>query len=106
HELAWRVAAPGLLAQGRARVFENVDLAVLLAAIPEAIEDPATPDYLRAAAGMAGFGPAALGTIEDLARAGLAPDALRAAAPPAADPERLRPPRGPLRRVPAGPATA
>ena len=45
-ELAWRVAMPGLLHEGRARIPENVDLALLLAAIPGAIADPSTPAYL------------------------------------------------------------
>jgi RecB family exonuclease len=90
HELAWRVAASSLLAEGRARVLENVDVAILLAAIPEATRDAATPDYLRAAAGMAGFGPAALRTIEDLSGAGLTPEALDVAAPASADPEKMR----------------
>src|SRR5687767_7820384 len=57
HELAWRVAMPGLLREGRARVPENVDLAVLLGAIPDTISDADTPNYLRTAAGTAGFGP-------------------------------------------------
>ena len=90
HELAWRVAAPGLLREGRTRLPENVGLALLLAAIPEAIAHPDTPDYLRDAARTAGFGPAALRTIGDLAAAELLPEALEAKAPTAADPERLR----------------
>ncbi len=90
HETAWRVATPGLLSQGRARVPESVGLALLLAAIPVAVAHPDTPDYLRAAARTAGFGPAALRTIEDLAGAELRPEALETAAAGAADPERLR----------------
>ncbi len=90
HETAWRVAAPGLLSQGRARVPENVGMALLLAAIPEAVAHKDTPDYLRTAARTAGFGPAALRTIEHLAGAELRPEALEAAATGAADPERLR----------------
>ena len=50
HELAWRVAMADLLREGRARVPENVDVALLLAAIPEAVAQADTPDYLRAAA--------------------------------------------------------
>ena len=91
HELAWRVAAPGLLREGRARVPENVGLALLLGAIPEAIAHPDTPDYLREAAETAGFGPAALRTIEDLAGAEpAARSTSRRRRPRAADPERLR----------------
>jgi ATP-dependent helicase/nuclease subunit B len=90
HELAWRVSAPGLLREGRARVPENVGQALLLGAIPRAIEHPDTPNYLREAARTAGFGPAALRTIEDLSGAQLRPEALEASAPTAADPERLR----------------
>jgi RecB family exonuclease len=90
HELAWTVAAPGLLREGRARLPENVGLAMLLGAIPDAVADPATPGYLREAVTTAGFAPAALRTIEDLGAAGLEPDHLDAVAPGAADPERLR----------------
>ncbi len=90
HELAWTIALPSLLAQGRARVPENVALALLLGALPEAVAHADTPEYLRAAAGTAGFGPAALRTLEALAAASLRPEALEAAAPTAADPERLR----------------
>jgi hypothetical protein len=90
HELAWRIAAPGLLSDGRATMPENVGLALLLGAIPEAVEKTDTPDYLRAAATTAGFGPAALRTIEDLAAAALRPQALEAAAPATSDPARLR----------------
>lgn len=90
HELAWRVAMPGLLAEGRARVPENVGLALLLGAVPEAIAHKETPDYLRAAAETAGFGPASLRTIEDLAGAGVTPDGLEDTATVSADPERLR----------------
>ncbi len=90
HELAWRVAAPRLLADGRATVPENVGLALLLGAIPEAVDHPDTPDYLRAAATTAGFGPAALRTIEDMAAAELRPQAIEAAASAASDPARLR----------------
>src|SRR5687768_10485421 len=57
HELAWTLASGALLAEGRSRVPENVDLAILLAAIPKAITDADTPAYLRDAAGMAGFAP-------------------------------------------------
>jgi ATP-dependent helicase/nuclease subunit B len=89
-ELAARVAQPRLLGEGRARAPENVALALLLGAIPEAIGDADTPEYLRAAARTAGFGPIALRTIESLAAAGLRPEALEANAPTAADPERLR----------------
>jgi hypothetical protein len=90
HELAWKVAAPGLLREGRARLPENVGLAMLLGAIPDAVAEPATPEYLREAVTTAGFAPAALRTIEDLAAALLQPDDLDAVAPGAADPERLR----------------
>jgi ATP-dependent helicase/nuclease subunit B len=90
HELAWRLAAPGLLRAGQSRVPESVGLALLLGAIPEAIGHPDTPDYLREAARTAGFGPAALRTLDDLAAAELWPEALEAQAPTAADPERLR----------------
>jgi len=90
HELAWKVAAPSLLREGRARLPENVGLAVLLGAIPEAVADASTPGYLREAVRTAGFAPAALRTIEDLATAELRPEQLDAAAAPAADPERLR----------------
>ena len=87
-DLAWRIALPGLLAEGRARIPENVDLALLLAALPGAVADPTTPAYLVDAAGTSGFGPAALRTIRDLEAAGLDPAVLDAA--PAADPDRLR----------------
>ena len=90
HELAWRVAMPGLLREGRARIPENVDLAVLLGAVPDAVSDADTPDYLRTAAETAGFGPAALRTIRDLAGARLTAEPLEAAAPTSADPQRLR----------------
>jgi len=90
HELAWKVAAPSLLCEGRARLPENVGLAVLLGAIPGAVADASTPDYLREAVGTAGFAPAAQRTIEDLAAAKLRPEQLEAAAPNAADAERLR----------------
>ncbi len=90
HELAWRVAAPALLREGRSRVPESVGLALLLGAIPEAIAHPDTPEYLREAVRTAGFGPAALRTLGDLAAALLRPEALEAQAPTAADPERLR----------------
>jgi len=90
HELAWKVAATSLLREGRARLPENVGLAVLLGAIPDAVADASTPDYLREAVRTAGFAPAALRTIEDLATAELRPEQLEAAAPNAADPERLR----------------
>jgi HAD superfamily hydrolase (TIGR01549 family) len=90
HELAWRVAAPALLREGRSRVPENVGLALLLGEIPEAIAHPDTPAYLREAARTAGFGPAALRTLGDLAGALLRPEALEAQASTAADPERLR----------------
>jgi ATP-dependent helicase/nuclease subunit B len=90
HALAWRVAAPGLLAEGRARLPENVGLALLLSAIHDGIAHPDTPDYLQRAAGTAGFGPAALRTIEDLAAAQLPPESLDTAASAAADPQRLR----------------
>jgi len=89
HELAWRVAAPRLLREGRARLPENVGLALLLGAMPGALDHADTPDYLRAAAGTAGFGPAALRTLEDLAAAELRPEALEAAGPTAADPKRM-----------------
>src|SRR5262245_38241361 len=36
HELAWRVAMPRLLGEGRARTPENVDIALLLGAVPAA----------------------------------------------------------------------
>jgi RecB family exonuclease len=90
HELAWKLAAPSLLREGRACVPENVGLAVLLAAIPEAVANPGTPEYLREAVKTAGFAPAALRTIEDLAGANLRPEHLETEAPTAADPERLR----------------
>ncbi len=90
HELAWRVAAPGLLSDGRVTVPEDVGLALLLGAIPEAVRDPDTPDYMRAAASTAGFGSAALPTIEDMAAGQLRPEVLEAAAPAASDPARLR----------------
>lgn len=92
HELAWRVAMPRLLAEGRARTPENVDIALLLGAVPAAVADPDTPDYLRAAAETAGFGPAALRTLQELAGTRLAPEDLEKAAdaPGSADPARLR----------------
>jgi hypothetical protein len=86
-ELAWRVAAPRLLAEGRGRVPENVDLALLLAAAAEAVKAEGTPAYLREAAALRGFGPAALRTLQDLAAAEVAPERLEAA--PAVDPARL-----------------
>lgn len=90
HELAWKVAAPSLLREGRTRVPESVGLAILLGAIPEAVAHESTPGYLRGAVKTAGFAPAALRTIEDLAGASLRPEHLETAAPTAADPERLR----------------
>ncbi len=115
HELAWRIAAPGLLSDGRATMPENVGLALLLGAIPEAVAHADTPDYLRAAATTAGFGPAALRTIEDLAAAALRPQALEATAhshlrpgPPAADGaavERASRPARPTRASWTGPAS-
>jgi RecB family exonuclease len=90
HELAWKIAAPSLLREGRVRLPENVGLAVLLGAVPDAVADASTPDYLREAVRTAGFAPAALRTIEDLAAAELRPEHLDATAPTAADPERLR----------------
>ena len=99
HELAWRVAMPRLLAQGHTRTPENVDIALLLGAVPAAVADPATPDYLRAAADTAGFGPAALRTLQELGGTLLAPDALEKAA----SAPRVRRPRTP---APDGPALA
>ena len=90
HELAWRVAAPGLLGSGRARLPENVGLALLLGATDAAVAHEDTPGYLRDAARTAGFGPAALRTIGDLGAARLSPEALEALAPASADPQRLR----------------
>ncbi len=90
HELAWKIAAPTLLRDGRTRVPENVGLAVLLGAVPEAVAHQGTSPYLREAVKTAGFAPAALRTIEDLAGANLRPEHLEKAAPAAADPERLR----------------
>ena len=90
HELAWRVAAPSLLAQGRARVPESVDLALLLAAAAEAVAAPATPDYLRAAVAMRGFAPAALRTLRDLLAGEVGAAALEDASAAGVDPERLR----------------
>jgi ATP-dependent helicase/nuclease subunit B len=89
-ELAWKGAASRLLAEGRTRVPENVDLALLLAEAREATEAEGTPEYLKDAARMAGFGPAALRTLQDLGAAGVQPEALEAQAPRSADPERLR----------------
>ncbi|MCL4821599.1 MAG: exodeoxyribonuclease V subunit gamma [Vicinamibacteria bacterium] len=91
-ELAWRLAMPGLLAEGRTRVPENADRAVLMAAMPEALAGGQTPDYLRAAADTAGFATAVLATLGDLGGAGIGPDALEAlsAEPDVADPGRLR----------------
>lgn len=91
-ELAWRLAMPGLLAEGRTRVPENADRAVLMAAMPEALAGGQTPDYLRTAADTAGFATAVLTTLGDLGGAGIGPDALEAlsAEPDVADPGRLR----------------
>ena len=90
HELAWKVAAPRVLAEGRARIPENVDLALLLAEARKATEVGGTPEYLKDAAGMAGFAPAALRTLQALAAAGVTPEALEKQAADSADPERLR----------------
>ena len=49
HELAWKIAAPSLLREGRVRLPENVGLAVLLGAVPDAVADASTADYLREA---------------------------------------------------------
>ena len=46
-----------------------VVVAVLLGAMPDAVGDASTPDYLREAVRTAGFAPAALRTIEELAAA-------------------------------------
>ena len=90
HELAWRVAAPSLLADGRARLPEHVGLALLLAATDAAVSHEDTPAYLRDAARTAGFAPAALRTIADLAAAQVRPESLDTLASAAADPQRLR----------------
>lgn len=89
-ELAWKVAAPRVLVEGRTRIPENVDIALLLAEAQVATEAEGTPDYLKEAAQMAGFAPAALRTLQDLAAAGVEPAALEAEAPKSADPERLK----------------
>lgn len=89
-ELAWRAAEPKLLPQGRGPVPENVDLALLLATAAEAVKAPGTPDYLRDATAMRGFGPAALRTLHDLASAQVSATRVDDAAPKAVDPERLK----------------
>lgn len=89
-ELAWKVAAPRVLVEGRTRIPENVDLALLLAEAREATQAEGTPDYLKDAAQMVGFAPAALRTLQSLADTGVGPEALEAQAPKSADPERLR----------------
>jgi hypothetical protein len=92
HEFAWRIAATDCLTAGLLAVPEEVDLAVVLAAAASAVEDAGhdTPDYLRRAVAMAGFGRAALRTLRDLAAADVSADALEAFAPKAPDPEKLR----------------
>ncbi len=90
HDLAWKVGAPRALARGLARIPEDVDLALLLAEAREATQGDDTPAYLKDAAERAGFAPAALRTLRDLAAAGVAAEALEKLAPGAADPERLR----------------
>ena len=60
HDLAWKVAGPRLLAAGRTRIPEDVDLALLLAEGQDATQGDGTPTYLKNAAGMSGFAPAAL----------------------------------------------
>jgi ATP-dependent helicase/nuclease subunit B len=89
-EVAWRVAAPRLLLQGRKPIPENVDLALLLSVSGAAADSLETPDYLREAIAMRGFAPAALRTLQDLAGAGVTVDWLEASAPDAIDPLRLR----------------
>jgi RecB family exonuclease len=88
-ELAWRVAEAGALAQGLGAVPENVDLALVLASAAEAAEAGETPGYLKDAVGTAGFGPALLRSLRDLAACGLGAEALERLAPRSADAERL-----------------
>ena len=90
HDLAWKIAALRVLAAGFTRIPEDVDLALLLAEAQEATQGEGTPAYLKDAAQMAGFAPAALRTLRDLGAAGVTPEALEKQAPEAADPERLR----------------
>ena len=90
HELAWTVAAPRVLVEGRSRIPENVDLALLLAEAGEAAKAEGTPDDLKEASRMAGFAPAALRTLQDLAAAGVSPGSVDERADESADPERLR----------------
>ncbi len=89
-ELAWFIAAPGALALGRTIIPEGADLALVIGAAADAVAAPATPEYLRAAAATAGFAPAALRTLRDLAGAGISADALEVFAPAAPDPDKLR----------------
>jgi ATP-dependent helicase/nuclease subunit B len=89
-ELAWKVAAPQVLVEGRSRIPENVDLALLLAEARKATEADGTPEYLKQAARVEGFAPAALRTLQDLGLAGVTPETLETQAPDSADPERLR----------------
>lgn len=88
-ELAWQVAGPALLAEGRGRVPEGADLALLLGALRGEVE-AGLPEHLRAAAGLRGFAPAALRTLQDLRAAGVEADALEAGADESADPDRMR----------------
>ena len=88
-ELAWQVAGPALLAEGRGRVPEGADLALLLGVLRGEVE-AGLPDHLRAAAGLRGFAPAALRTLQDLRAAGVEADALEAGADESADPDRMR----------------
>ncbi len=88
-ELAWQVAAPSLLGEGRGRVPEGADLALLLGVVRSEVET-GLPEHLRAAAGLRGFAPAVLRTLQDLRAAGIEADALEAVADGSADPDRLR----------------
>lgn len=88
-ELAWQMAAPSLLAEGRGRVPEGADLALLLGVLRKEVA-AGVPEHLRAAAELRGFAPAVLRTLRDLRAAGVAPQALEDGAESSADPARLR----------------
>ena len=90
HEFAWRLAVKACLVEGLLPVPEEVDLALVLTAATEAVQNEGTPDYLRRAAEMRGFAPAALRTLRDLEAAGVSADALEAHAADAPDSEKPR----------------
>ncbi len=89
HEFAWKCAARQALAEGLLPVPDQVDVAIAMDCAERVATALETPAYLKEAARMAGFPPAALRSIRDLQAADVPLGALVAAAPHAPDPEKL-----------------